>query len=237
MAIDGPLGTAAIDAFQRNVQDLDRVINGDDDVTARPVGGDPGKTLIPYTQIVSEATTQANNAAASAQEAEDAAQSISVPAGQAVATVPGSTPEQVRTNTENDAAFVAGQAGTGNDEFRTNAENDARFQPIQSRTPISVWTGSDTEVTPAEILADTGHIVQPGKYWALDGSTAYSIDVLTISGNNRSQGSARIQSEASSNRVTVASFSTLGGFDILSFLGNSQTGTQETLTEIWFAPL
>lgn len=66
MALDGPLGTPAIDAFQRNVSDLDRVINGDVNVTARPVDGNPGKELIPYTQIVSAATAQVALATAQA---------------------------------------------------------------------------------------------------------------------------------------------------------------------------
>ena len=81
MAIDGPLGTPAIDAFERNVSDLDRAINGDDNVTARPVGGNTGKTLLPYTQIVSVATVAATEAAASATEAADSASSINVPPG------------------------------------------------------------------------------------------------------------------------------------------------------------
>jgi hypothetical protein len=38
------------------------------------------------------------------------------------------------------------------------------LKDAQVRTPTTVWTGSDTQVTPAEILSSSGHVVQLGNY-------------------------------------------------------------------------
>lgn len=232
MALNDPVPSSALDVLQRNAQDIDSLINGTDPtVTTRT-----GKVLAAYDQIVSGATEQAENAAQSATEAQAAAESINVPVGKKIAVVGDDQDENIRSNAENDLAFVAGQAGTADGEFRTNVQNDARFVQQSERSLTQVWSGSSTEVSVADILANTGHVVTPGKYWILDGSTAYSIDVLSVTGNVSSQGASRVVSESTSNRVSTARFENLGGFTLLSFLGDSQTGTFITLDEIWFFP-
>ena len=228
MAIDGPLGTPAIDAAQRNLSDLDRALNGDVNVTARPVDGNPGKTLIPYTQIVSAATdqvalaeAQASDAADSATEAANSASSIDVPAGQALATVAGSVATQVRTNAENDATFV----------------------PLSSRDPIVVWSkvgGAPTRVTAADILASSGHVVQRGIYTLIDTGTnsEWALSLNDIS--RGSHGVARTQLVASTGlRVTASVWATSGvslGFAVEGRQHGEISTSTSVLESIEFRP-
>lgn len=105
---------------------------------------------------------------------------------------------------------------------------------INARTPITVWTGSDSQVTPAEILSDTGFVVVPGRYWVTSGAQDYTVDIRSIA--VLTTGSS-INSITSTNvKVISAAFNATEFRVTQSINGDAGSGLQ-LITAIYFTPL
>ena len=114
---------------------------------------------------------------------------------------------------------------------------DAVDDFLGSLPAVSVWTGSDSSVTDAEILADTGFVVASGKYWIKrdSSSVVHSLEIRdhTDSGSLYT-GSAYILPDGAGIIVSVAE-RFAGVFRIREVQGNSSSTLN--IQEIWYAPL
>jgi len=91
------------------------------------------------------------------------------------------------TSTSTTESLAAAQGKVLKDlvDANTNAINN-----LPSRAPITVWTGSSTDVTSANILSSSGHVVQAGNYALIDflGSTIATIISPSLDGNGCARG-------------------------------------------------
>ena len=102
------------------------------------------------------------------------------------------------------------------------------------RVPVSIWTGADFFVTPAEIFANTGFTVSPGVYFIVTSAMEYTINIRSISSSiTGTSGSALVSTNI---RVTSALFNITDFSVIESTQGDASSAVKE-ITQIFFTPL
>lgn len=145
---------------------------------------------------------------------------------------------EVYTQTEVDTivAFSSqgqAEAGTNDATYMNPLRTSQAIQAI-GRTPVSIWTGSDTGVSDAEILASSGFTVVPGRYFITTTGVDYTVDVSNTS--QISTGSSSV-SIASSLLIINAAKRESGSFIVTDAVQTNSAVTFDTITEIKFTPL
>ena len=106
---------------------------------------------------------------------------------------------------------------------------------VADRVPVSIWTGSDAFVSAADILADIGFVVVPGRYWVKASANEYTVDIRDIT--QVANGSSQSLITSTNVSVISAKWDAVAGFKITTTTNGQVSPSFTNITEVFFTPL